>query len=380
MGRERVLIVGVSTRALAESASRAGYACRSVDAFGDLDQKARVDNLGLHPDLGRRYSAAAVVAAAAGLQADSTAYVANLENHPGPVAVLARGRRLLGNSPGSLARARDFAALAAAAARAGVRAPRVVAPREAARGGRWLRKPARGGGGSGVVDWRPGQPVGAGDLVQERIDGLLASMAFVADGRRARVLGFARGLAGDPALGGRGYRYCGSLYPLRLEARLAGRLEALAQAATRAFELVGVNGLDFVVRDGEAFVLELNPRYTASMELVERGCGTSVFELHRAACQGALPGPEPAPPREVLGKGVLWARRDLVVGDTRGWLARDDVRDVPAPGQRIRRGHPVCSLFARGGDAAACHAALAAAAAALEEETLPWTRASQPAR
>ena len=47
MARPGVLIVGVSTRALAESACRAGWRCASVDAFGDLDQKARVDNIAL---------------------------------------------------------------------------------------------------------------------------------------------------------------------------------------------------------------------------------------------------------------------------------------------------------------------------------------------
>jgi uncharacterized protein len=383
MGRERVLIVGVSTRAFAESASRAGYPVQSVDAFGDLDQKARVANVALGRDLARGYSAGAAAAVAEGLDASCAAYVANFENHPAAVRRLSRGRRLLGNSPASLARARDVAELAAAVAGAGARVPLTLVADQAGSapaGKRWLRKPVRGGGGSGVGAWRRGQPLGAGELLQERVDGLVASLAFVADGRRARLLGFAQGLAGDPALGGRGYRYCGSLYPLRPEAALRGRLEALAQALTRGFGLVGVNGVDFVVRDGEVFVLELNPRYTASMELIERGDGPSIFEIHRAGCSGSLPQDEPTPPADVLGKGILWARRDLRVGDTRGWLSRDDVRDVPAPGDLVRRGHPVCSVFARGRDATSCYAALVAAGAALEREDVLRCSQSQPAR
>jgi len=370
-GPGSVLIVGVSTRALAESASRAGYSCLSVDAFGDLDQKSRVQNVGLSRDLGRAYSAAAAVAAGRRSAAASAAYVGNLENHPAAVRRLARGRRLLGNTPATLVRARDPVAVAEVVRRAGGRVPLTLLPdhtRHASAGVRWLRKPRRGGGGSGVREWKPGAPLGPHELVQERIAGVLASVAFVADGRRAVLLGVSTGLAGDPAFGARGYRYCGSLYPFSADGALLDRMSAIAGAVTEAFGLVGLNGIDFVLREGEPYVLEVNPRYCASMELMERGGGISVFEAHLSACGGALPSVDLAPTREVLGKAILYARRDVVVGDSRRWLLRDDVRDLPFPGDRIRRGHPVCTVFARGADHVTCYARLVAAASALEQE------------
>ena len=373
MGAERgsVLIVGVSTRALAESASRAGYACASVDAFGDLDQKARVQNVGFSRDLGRPYSAAAAVAIGRRFPAASAAYVGNLENHPAAVRRLALGRRLLGNTPATLLRARDPVAVAAAVQRAGGRVPVTLLPsqtRQASPGVRWLRKPQRGGGGSGVEEWKPGAPVGPHELIQERIEGELASVSFVADGRRAVLLGMAKGLAGDPAFGARGFRYCGSLHPFSADGALPDRMSAIAGAVTEAFGLVGLNGIDFVLRDGEPYVLEINPRHSASMELIERGGGRSVFEAHVAACGGALPSAGAAPIPGVLGKAILYARRDVTVGDSGRWLLRDDVRDVPFPGERIRRGHPVCTVFARGADSVTCYGRLVAAASALEQE------------
>ena len=369
-GPGSVLIVGVSTRAFAESASRAGHACVSVDAFGDLDQKARVVNVGFARDLGRPYSAAAAVAVGRRFPAASVAYVGNLENHPSAVRRLAVGRRLLGNTPATLVRARDPVAVADAVRRAGGRVPQALLPSEAGRASprvRWLRKPQRGGGGSGVEEWEPGAPVAAHELIQERIEGVLASVSFVADGRRAVLIGMAKGLAGDPAFGARGYRYCGSLHPFLPEGDLTDRMSAIAGALTEDFGLVGLNGIDFVLRDGEPYVLEINPRHSASMELIERGGGLSVFEAHVAACGGALPSARAAPIPEVHGKAILYARRDLTVGDSARWLLRDDVRDVPFPGERIRRGHPVCTVFARGGDSAACYRRLVDAASALEQ-------------
>ena len=374
IGHGTVLIVGVSTRALAESASRAGHACVSVDAFGDLDQKSRVENVGLARDLGRPYSATAAVSVARRWAAASAAYVGNLENHPAVVRRLARGRRLLGNAPATLVRARDPVAVAEEVRRAGGRAPLTLLPsqvREASTTVRWLRKPRRGGGGSGVRAWTPGTPLERHELIQEHVEGVLASAAFVADGRRAVLLGISRGLAGDPAFGARGYRYCGSLYPFYAEPRLRERMGAIAEAVTAAFGLVGLNGIDFVLSSGMPHVLEINPRYSASMELIERAGGVSVFEAHQAACGGSLPPMEPATPPDVWGKAILYARRDVIVGDSAGWLLRDDVRDVPAPGDRVRRGQPVCTVFARGADSAACYARLVAAAAGLEEELEP---------
>jgi predicted ATP-grasp superfamily ATP-dependent carboligase len=303
--------------------------------------------------------------------ARSVAYAGNFENHPAAVRRLAESRSLLGNFPDTLARARDFEQLSGVVRRAGGRVPATrpsgrTAPLPAGR--HWLRKPERGGGGIGVRDWRPGDLIRTGERLQERVDGRPGSVAFLADGRRAVILGLCEGLAGDPTFGASGYRYCGSLYPLEADEGLVAEMEAVAQAATRAFGLVGVNGIDFVLRDGRPFVLELNPRFSASMELIERGAHVNVFEVHAAACRGALPAHDPAPPAEVLGKAVLWARRDLVVGDTRSWLGRDDRRDIPFPGERIRRGRPICTVFAGGPDRDACYRGLAAAAASVERE------------
>jgi predicted ATP-grasp superfamily ATP-dependent carboligase len=90
--------------------------------------------------------------------------------------------------------------------------------------------------------------------------------------------------------------------------------------------------------------------------------------LHVEACRGTLPERDLPLPARTYGKAVLWARRGLVMPDTRPWLERDDVRDVPHPGEPIRHGHPVCTVFARAKHLARCQAALFAAARNIERE------------
>jgi uncharacterized protein len=278
-------------------------------------------------------------------------YGAGLENQPGLVARLASGRRLLGCSPEALERVRDPAALGASLRAAGLAYPSTFgarnAPRRADRSRRWLRKPVRGGGGRGVREWRGGALDGE-VVVQERISGLSCSAAAVADGRSAVVLGVSEQLVGHLGLGGRGYAWCGNLVPPRLgevqRRALTVAARTICAHVARAFGLRGLFGVDLVWDGGRAWVVEVNPRPTGSLESVEAAHGAAVFAAHLDGCAGRLPPVAPAEaPRRAAGKAILFATLDVRVGDTRGWPERG-IRDVPHPRERIAAGRPICTL------------------------------------
>jgi predicted ATP-grasp superfamily ATP-dependent carboligase len=358
---------------LAALGVRAGHAIVALDRFGDLDLQQLCASVSVLRDLGGRGGMAALVDAAEEIAAPSVIYGAGLENHPALVARLASGRTLLGCPPGALERVRDTATLAASLHAAGLAYPRTFpaadAPRLAERSGRWLRKPLRGGGGRGIRAWRGGALDGD-VVVQERIAGLACSAAAVADGRSAVLLGVAEQLVGERWLGARGYAWCGNVVPPRLgeEQRIALATQARAICAqlASAFELRGLFGVD-VVWDGErAWVVEVNPRPTASLECIEAAHAVDVFAAHLDGCAGRLP-PVAAGTGRAAGKAVLFANRDVRVGDTRSWPARG-IRDVPHPQERIAAGHPVCTLVSEQGSPEAVVADLEARSGALRVE------------
>jgi len=347
---------------MAESAARAGYAVTSLDAFGDLDQHRDVRAVSLPRDVGVPFTADAVVRAAETIETDVIAYLSPFENHPAAVERLARGRALWGNDASVLRRVRD---------------PRAIS-RAVGVANRWLVKPRASGGGHGIAWWSPGQPVPPGSHVQPFVDGEPGSIVFVADGRDLVPLGLTRQLVGEIAFGASGFRYCGSILA-------AGRhLESaihVARQLTSDFGLVGVNCIDFIARDDVVVPIEVNPRWSASMELVERTYGVSVFGAHAVACAA-----RELPPFDlarangtsgVTGKAIVFARRDVTCGDTGAWLDDTTIRDVPHPGERIPAGRPVCTVFATGPDVAACHANLAARANRVYATLEAW--ASVPA-
>ena len=380
----RLLLVGVSTRAAAESAARAGFTVTAIDAFGDLDQHQAVRGLSMGRDFDASFTPGAVARAAASLPCDAVAYLSNFENHPRAVSKLAAGRELWGNSPAVLRRVRDPRQLRDALAEGGFPTPRVLVGLEPSSGTRYVMKPVASRGGHRVRDWQAGMAVPRRSYLQEFVDGMPASIVFVAAGGRGVPLGLSRQLVGEAALGSAGYRYCGSILAgagdgqFDRDEELTARACRLASVVTAAFSLVGVNGIDFVARGGVPYVVEVNPRWSASMELVERACGLSVFGVHADACRsGILPEFDLASARKGLaavGKAIVFARREVVVGDTRQWLGDSTIRDVPQPGERIRAGGPVCTVFAEAPDAAGCHAALAAQAKRVYERLATWGR------
>jgi predicted ATP-grasp superfamily ATP-dependent carboligase len=138
---------------------------------------------------------------------------------------------------------------------------------------------------------------------------------------------------------------------------LADVARRLAAAIANSFEVRGLNGIDFIAAGGVPCPIEVNPRYSASMELMERHRALSIFEVHERACRGALP-PSVELAGGVQGKAVVFARRDVVMRDTREWLEDTSVADIPQPGERILRGRPICTVFASGPDSDSCYANL----------------------
>jgi predicted ATP-grasp superfamily ATP-dependent carboligase len=359
-----VLVCGLSTRAAAASAAKAAFQVTTIDGYADLDQHPAVRALSMPRDFGGRPTALELARASRTIAADAVAYLSPFENHPRAVARLAAGRVLWGNPPEVLRAVRDPRRVADVLRRYGLPGP--AGPSEGGAHARYLVKPLRSGGGQRIHIWDGGR-IPRGSYLQQHVDGESGSVVFLAANGRAAPLAVTRQLIGDAVFGASGYRYCGSIVSSRAE-ELFERGDAVVVAAfrlTRAmaaeFNLRGLTGIDFVASGGVPYPVEVNPRWSSSMELVERLTGASLFAAHVAACtSGELPSSAGTVLNgaTVVGKAIVFARREVVAGDTRAWLADPTVRDVPQPGERMQAGQPMCTVLASADDVPGCYAAL----------------------
>ena len=368
----RILATGVSVRSVARSALAAGYEVLTADGYGDRDL------LEPSPQPARHLTIApfdpGAVAGHVTMPYDAVVYTSSFENHPEALERLAIGRTILGNAPNVLRGVRRAERVQEVLEAAGLHAAPVYAgfgdAAIRAGGRKLMAKPRHSGGGHGVRHWGAAEPLLDGELLQEWVDGVPASLVFLSDGHDAVALGLTRQLIGDANFGAAGHRWCGNLLGsagapvLPAESEVLVSATAAAQALTRAFGLRGVNGIDFIARDGAAVVIEVNPRWTAAAELVEYSMAVPLFSAHMEACEGTFAAPVIAL-HGVVGKAVVFAPSDCVMPNTDAWLADDEIRDVPPTGSPVPRGAPICTVLARNASADDCYEALTQRAAAI---------------
>jgi predicted ATP-grasp superfamily ATP-dependent carboligase len=155
------------------------------------------------------------------------------------------------------------------------------------------------------------------------------------------------------------------------------------------FRLCGLFGVDTVVSGTDVWTIEVNPRLTASVEILERALGLPAVGMHRDVCRGAsLPSPPFGDSGQLHGKAILCATKDCVIdaGFYRclaTFTPRDQFgrfADLPRIGACIPAGHPVLTTFARGHRLADVYRALRSNARVLYEILGRCGRPDDPSR
>ncbi len=205
------------------------------------------------------------------------------------------GGKLLGPSAAAIALAGDKRVLGRRLAAAGLPVPPPAMPPFEFP---LVVKPARGAGGEGVAlacfaseltraleCARAADPRGHA-LAQRWVPGVPASVSLVTDGQRAQPLAVNR----QHVRPGIPFTYEGGETPLAHP--LAARaVERALEACATVPGLRGYVGVDVVLTDHDAIVLEINPRLTTSYLGIRRALDGNPAELALEAALGRLPAP-----------------------------------------------------------------------------------------
>lgn len=353
-------IVGASTRSAAASAVRAGFQPLAADLFADADLRAIATATRISPYPEGLLDWLRAVEPLAWM------YTGALENYPELVDQMAWIAPLWGNPGDVLARVRSPWQLADVLGRAGLRFPEIRdTPSGLSHDGSWLTKTYRGASGSGVRPLDIPIPFGEGlgkrsDAVfQQRIAGIPCAAIFGALDNTSVLLGVTRQLIGESWLGAHGFQYAGSIGLLPISETTQQTIARIGEAVTKGFELSGLFGVDFILAGDEVWTLEVNPRYTASVEICERATGASALSLHVVdrpdAPLNALRSSMPVPALS-HGKAILFAKRDIVISEAFAKMALAEalrapwpmLADVPPGGTLVETGRPILTAFANG--------------------------------
>jgi predicted ATP-grasp superfamily ATP-dependent carboligase len=375
-------IVGASVRAAAASAVRAGFCPLAADLFSDADLRSIATSTRITPYPEGLLDWLRTVEPAAWM------YTGALENHPELVDQMAWIAPLWGNTGDVLERVRSPWNLAAVLRTAGLLFPET---RDSAEGlpqdGSWLAKTYRGASGSGVRELSETRRQGDKETrresavgsslespclpfslspclcYQRRIAGTPCAAVFVAAGGLAALLGITRQLVGEAWLGAHGFQYAGSIGPWPISDVALATIRQIGQVTAEQFELLGLFGVDMIIDADDVWTIEVNPRYTASVEIVERVTGMRAIAKHAAACSNCeLPDIRmlsqwaAADSTHCHGKAVLFAREGVIISKQFAERALVDalkpqwpgLADISIAGTPIEAGRPILTLFADG--------------------------------
>ncbi len=341
---ESVLIAAISGRALAHAAREAGCTPLVADFFADADMQRLAGGWRKMPaTVARGFDwellepALDALAQSAPSPVRGLIYGSGFEDRPELLARIAERWPLLGNDAATVTRIKAPETFFATLNALGIPHPATTTMRPADATG-WLAK-RRGGAGGGHISTAGD----TGDIYyQELIEGRALSVLLIANGQDARVLGFSEQWTAP--VPGRPWRYGGAVYPAAIPDKPA---DGMARAAIETAKTTGLKGLasaDFVLSGDQFYLLEINPRPGATLDIYGF-TNQPPLTLHLDAVNtGVLPRNQPVI-EGAAASAVVFAPESLTVPRDMCWPSW--AADLPKPGERIDKQRPICTVLAR---------------------------------
>ena len=190
-------------------------------------------------------------------------------------------------------------------------------------------------------------------ILQEYIEGTNVSSSVLSSHDEQKNLINSR-LITEHDLGNESYEYSGNILPLdensfrmfndkRTEINadeLNDEMKNTSEDLIKEFGLIGSNGVDYILdKDGELKVIEINPRFQGTYELVENSLGINLLDAHIKACEGEII--EIPNPNQYSFKKIIYARKQVNIGN----LNIPNVYDIPYEGVKIEKDQPLVTLI-----------------------------------
>jgi predicted ATP-grasp superfamily ATP-dependent carboligase len=372
----KILIIGVNTRHIACSAKRAGHMVYALDSFSDMDLEACCEKLITWdmPDLYNldliRIKTDLIPLIRSILPVDAIVLGPGFEQQSDWIKEITGGKISVLNNPSHVfTRVSDKINIARKLKNLNLPHPDTVYLESITRPDDWISgypaiiKPRCGAGGIKNILIRNNEDLATatgiiGDnrdqyILQKYIYGTIASVSVISSSKGGVGVAVNEHLAGIQWLTEMPFAYCGNITP-----HLDKYNEIICKIAVELaldLQLVGSNGIDFIITDNGPVVLEVNPRFQGSIDTIEMSTGINIFQAHYCAFNGKLP--------EIIDhnakykcysiRAILFSPERLIINnELYDFLARCFIQgiavDVPHEGSLIEKDRPLTSVIFSG--------------------------------
>lgn len=147
---------------------------------------------------------------------------------------------------------------------------------------KYIVKPIYGSGGVNI-DWlNEDSPVDDTFILQEYIDGNSISSSFLSyPNGEVDIITASHQIIGSNRLNAANFLYCGNVTPL---VNHSDKIDNISTKISRMYNLVGSNGIDFIMQNNRFYVLEVNPRIQGTFENIENSFDFNLADAHINSC------------------------------------------------------------------------------------------------
>ncbi len=323
---------------LAQAAHQAGYKPFVIDLYADRDTCLYAQETLLIASLALNHILPALEAFFARIPLTHVIYGSGFEDHPESLDYLANRLTIVGNPPDVFANILNKKYFFSVLDQLSIPYPHVTFNEPKNTSDTWLTKPLQGHGGVGINHYRPNDKLPTSVYWQHYVKGTSHSVLFLADGVNLQIIGFNNQWSVQSELDDfifSGISNDGNI-PDQHKASVAGWLAKIIPV----FALKGLNSLDFICTADSCYVLEINARPPASMQLYD----DALFVRHIEACQGQLYESPAIPSDNYKAYQIIYAGHDTQIPMDFAWPSW--CMDLPNDGALIHTGQPVCSIIA----------------------------------
>ena len=321
---------------LAQAACKVGIKPLVIDLWGDQDTRKYAEDMQKIPTLAAGHLLPAIDYFLGRYPVVCAVYGSGFEMYPECLKLMGDRLILLGNSPEVFARLHDKPAFFPLLTALQIPYPEVsfYTPDQEEN---WLIKPMQGQGGVGIKRYRMGEIVDLLSYWQKYQEGEPHSVLFLADGKNSQLIGFNK--QWTIALNARDeFIFSGIINSADLSIGQKKQLSAWVAKLVAALSLKGLCSLDFIQSGNNCYVLEINPRPPASMQLYD----ADLLTRHIKACQGELLDYQ-LDQLGFTGYQIVYAQQDMQIPDDFEWP--EGIVDIPNVGSIISIGQPICSII-----------------------------------
>lgn len=217
---------------------------------------------------------------------------------------------------------------------------------------KYIIKPVKGSGGYDINLLNNDSTIQLNDsenyILQEYIDGINLSSSILARKDIKKTIMNSRLLTENDFKNNNSYIYIGNILPLTKESSLSniGNIDEInkqmietSQNLAYKFNLIGSNGVDYILNENGLYVIEVNPRIQGTFECVEKSLQINMLDAHIKSCMNES---------VEIPKAKYYSYKKIIYSPCRNKYSKidlDNIYDLPHIGTITEKSEPLLTII-----------------------------------